>query len=135
MFLEKPSPFSPEAFGATALKDLRNRTSEMIDYLTMLLLKAEQYQLNDPHNILLILGTESLNQIQQNYATWNEAKTELYCRAKAILNNENVNQNDQALLIKIIERFKMQTLDMNIYYTNAVISKLQKILIEAQAVA
>jgi hypothetical protein len=131
MFLETMSMFSPEAFSATALDDLKARTSDMVDYLTVLLLKAEQYGLNDPGNILLIMGTDSLDQIQQNYATWSAAKTDLYARAKAILSNQDLRQNDQLSLINTIKEFKRQTLDMNKYYTNAVISKLQTILTEA----
>ena len=103
----------------------------MMDYLTVLLLKAEQYQLSDPQNILLILGTDSLQQIQQNYAIWNDAKTDLYTRVKAILRNDDLRSNDQLLLIKAIKEFRRLTIEMNKYYTNAVISKLQKILSEA----
>jgi hypothetical protein len=131
MFLENMSLFSPETFEATALADLKKRTSDMMDYLTVLLLKAEQYQLSDPQNILLILGTDSLQQIQQNYAIWNDAKTDLYTRVKAILRNDDLRSNDQLLLIKAIKEFRRLTIEMNKYYTNAVISKLQKILSEA----
>lgn len=135
MFLENMSLFSPEAFAATALSDLKKRTSDMMDYLTVLLLKAEQYQLSDPKSILLITGTDSSAQarIQQNYAIWNEAKTDLYARAKAILSNDELSQNDQLSFIKTIREFTRQTKDMNKYYTNGVISKLQKILTEASS--
>lgn len=131
LFLEDMSLFSPEAFGATALTDLKVRTSDMVDHLTGLLLKAEQYQLNDPGNILLILGTESLAQIQKNYSIWNSAKSDLYARAKAILSNDNLRPDDQVSLIDTIAEFKNKTLDMNKYYTNAVTAKLQKILCQA----
>ena len=127
MFLENMSQFSPEAFGATALTDLAKRTSDMIDHLTMLLLKAEQYQLSDPQNILLIMGTELSERIAQNYAIWNEAKKDLYSCAKAILSNKNLIYNDQLFLLKTVRDFRNKTAEMNKYYTNAVISKLQKI--------
>jgi hypothetical protein len=131
MFLEKMSLFSPEAFEATAPDKLKQSASDMMDYLTVLLLKAEQYQLNDPKNILLILGTDSLQQVQQNFVTWNDAKTDLYERVKGILRNDVLLSNAKSLLIKAIREFTRQTIDMNKYYTNAVISNLQKILSEA----
>ncbi len=77
----------------------------------MLLLKAEQYQLSDPQNILLIMGTELLEQIAQNYAIWNDAKKELYSCAKAILSNKNLTYNDQLLLLKTVRDLEIKLLN------------------------
>ena len=128
MFLEKMSPFSPEAFAATAPADLAKRTSDMIDHLTMLLLKSEQYQLSDPQNILLIMGSEVLEQIGKNYTIWSDAKRDIYSCAKAILSKKSLTSTDQAFLLKTVYEFRDKTAEMNKYYTNAVIAKLQKIL-------
>jgi hypothetical protein len=131
--LEKNSLFSPEIFAATAPDDLMKSTSDMVDYLTLLLLKAEQYQLSNPQNLLLILGNDSLDQIQINYVIWDQAKNSLYDSAKNILSKKGVTTSDRAALISAVTDFKKQTVDMNRYYTSAVISKLQTILAEAAA--
>jgi hypothetical protein len=133
LFLENNSLFSPEIFAATAPDELMKSTSDMVDYLTLLLLKAEQYQLSNPQNLLLILGNDASDQIQKNYAIWDQAKNSLYASAKTILSKKDVTTSDRAALISAVSEFKKQTVDMNRYYTSAVISKLQTILAEAAA--
>ena len=133
LFLENNSLFSPEIFAATAPDELMKSTSDMVDYLTLLLLKAEQYQLSNPQNLLLILGNDFSEQIQKNYVIWDQAKNSLYASAKTILSKKDVTANDRAALISAVSEFRKQTLDMNRYYTTAVISKLQTILADAAA--
>ena len=133
LFLENSSLFSPEIFAATAPDELMKSTSDMVDYLTLLLLKAEQYQLSNPQNLLLILGNDSVDQIQKNYVIWDQAKNSLYASAKNILSKKDVTSSDRAALIGAVTEFKKQTVDMNRYYTSAVISKLQTILADAAA--
>jgi hypothetical protein len=133
LFLENSSLFSPEIFAATAPDELMKSTSDMVDYLTLLLLKAEQYQLSNPQNLLLILGNDSVDQIQNNYVIWDQAKNSLYASAKNILSKKDVTNSDRAALIGAVTEFKKQTVDMNRYYTSAVISKLQTILADAAA--
>jgi hypothetical protein len=64
---------------------------------------------------------------------WDQAKNSLYDSAKNILSKKGVTTSDRAALISAVTDFKKQTVDMNRYYTSAVISKLQTILAEAAA--
>ena len=80
------------------------------------------------HKILQIMGTGSLDQIKQNYAIWSKTKNDLYEHAKALLGKAEVRAEDQEALVDLIKNFKVQTIEMNKSYTNAVISKLQEIL-------
>jgi hypothetical protein len=64
---------------------------------------------------------------------WDQAKNSLYASAKTILSKKDVTTSDRAALISAVSEFKKQTVDMNRYYTSAVISKLQAILAEAAA--
>jgi hypothetical protein len=128
MFLEDRSRFSAGGFKATAPTDLISKTAEMIDLLVLLLLKSEQYGLNDPENILSILGTTSVDQVRKNYVIWDNAKHDLYACAKAIVAKGNMTLPDQELLIQTVENFCNKTREMNTFYTLAVIDKLQKIL-------
>ena len=128
MFLEEKSRFSAGGFKATPPSDLVGKTSEMIDLLVLLLLKSEQYGLNDPENILSVLGIASVDQIRKNYVTWDTAKRDLYACAKSIVARGNMTLSDQELLIQTVESFCDKTREMNTFYTLAVIEKLQKIL-------
>jgi hypothetical protein len=94
----------------------------------MLLLKAEQYQLSNPQNILLIMGTEAIDQIAQNYAIWDRAKNDLYSCAKVILSKNNLAYNDQLLLVNAVRSFRSAVEEQHKNYTSVVISKLQTIL-------
>lgn len=126
MFLEKQSEFSPSIFTATKLEDMKYRTSEMIDALTWLLVKAENYKLNDPANILRIMGIESAQDIEYNYTKWDEAKSILYKGAMCLLTKDSVDQEAKKNIISIIKNFVKNTQKMNLSYTTAVLNNLEK---------
>ena len=95
----------------------------MIDLLVLLLLKSEQYGLNDPENILSILGSDSADQVRKNTYIWESAKKDLYACAKAIIAKGNMTIAEQELF-QSVENFCTQTGEMNKFYTLACYRKI-----------
>lgn len=124
MFLEETSEFSPALFKATKLEAMQSRTSEMIDRLNVLLMASEQYKLDDPGNIIRVLGLPNIDSIEDNIRIWNQAKSSLYSTAALLMRCNPVGEQDKKTFGQAVASFAEQTRNMNNTYTSAVLKAL-----------
>jgi hypothetical protein len=127
MFLEgSSSPFSPDIIRATQLGDLPSTVSAMQSALNMLLQIAEDGGLDNPAQVVSILG---VNGIENVYASWDNEKKNLYDSASKILTGP-VDANVKAAFVAQLTTFCEHTQDLNKRYTAGVMDELQKRIAE-----
>ena len=121
MFLEGPSPFSPNIIRATQLSDLPSTVSAMQSALNLLLQLADDGGLSNPGVVVSLLGVDGIEEI---YASWDKEKKGLYDAAGRILTGA-IDPGVKAAFVAQLNTFCEHTRDLNKRYTARVMDALQ----------
>jgi hypothetical protein len=124
MFLEALSDFSPAVFQTEDLQDFRKRVVRMINSLNLLIHTSKAYELDNPKSIIMIIGRDVTEKIEELYTTWNTKKHALYEAAKSIIIADNISYVDRTAFISVLNTFCESKRGMNRDYTTRALHSL-----------
>jgi hypothetical protein len=124
MFLERQSEFGPVLMEATQPSDLPRVITNLTSELEYILQFAHESGLQDPKNIIKLLGEAASPGMKEKYKLWNSQRDQLLKSAQRVLVEKGDLGRTSADFIKTLKLFCAKTKPLNDEYVSAVLRAL-----------
>lgn len=128
MFLENQSEFGPVLMEATQPSALPRVVTNMTSELEYILQFAQESGLQDPKNIIKILGEAASAGMKEKYKLWDTQRDQLLKSAQRVLTDNKDPEGASANFIKTLKEFCQKTKPLNDEYVSAVLSALHRMI-------